>query len=851
MSTKEPSRPRGNPPGEFDENEPAGFVISTLNLPTSWDYIYENRRMLLRVDPFGMAYAAAYPPSDIVMFMRDRYQKFSVWPTWLASPVFASGPFTNFFRPCFGATDPATEPARVDIRFAPHRARYEIEHEGVRCITEIFVPAEDPAVCQRVTVTNLGRQPIPLRMVPVLRHFSQWGNMAPWDKPEWYTKTAFVRSATGLPGFSVHVTSPTCVTANRRGTAFWSSAEGLTGAEVSYERFVGAGTFEQPESVLRGRLSMTPGAALPWGEHSETNHLFAYPQIFGLQYEFALDAGASASVRQVFAWTPLDANGLLPDEATALRPARFLDPAATDAELARLRASFARYTAARRVRLPAAPALTRYTNEWLPLQLKWACSLDRGWPTGMRGGRDAANDFAALTPHDAPFVREMILTELSCQRRDGWVPRHFSARGHAGKERDTRQPADAGAVVLEMVHDYLVRTRDIAVLAERIPWLDEPADRTDTVFEHTLRIARFYLDAANVGEHGLSKVYEGGWLDALNKAGLKGRGEDVMLTGQVVHGLRLLDDIVEAARRQRLCAEGRIEEWRREFAAARETFRRNAREHAFNRLGYFNGFFNDEGRWLFGPEDPDGEARIYGPASYWAVISGIAAPDLAASCMAVAERLRCDAGYLLHRPAFARNFFTCGGRMTSGDSPPGRSEHGNPYNHGSHGFLARAAATAGRGDLAHDALMWLLPFDQTRHPTATALRPPYAMVNVWENIPGFRNRAKDTFLTGSTAYGLRIVYDWLLGIRPTLDGLTVDPCLPAAFADVSSVFVHAKRRVSLRIVNGDGAGSGVKRMTVNGHDVTAAGADPCSGRRLFTAGDGLFDRDENDVEVRL
>ena len=104
----------------------------------------------------------------------------------------------------------------------------------------------------------------------------------------------------------------------------------------------------------------------------------------------------------------------------------------------------------------------------------------------MRGGRDAANDFTAMTPLAPRWTRELILTELSCQRPDGWVPRHFSARGHAGPERDTRQPCDAGARVAEMVYEYLCFSRDFALLAERFPWLDQPAGQTENRVEVTM-----------------------------------------------------------------------------------------------------------------------------------------------------------------------------------------------------------------------------------------------------------------------------------------------------------------------------------------------------------------------------
>ena len=41
-----------------------------------------------------------------------------------------------------------------------------------------------------------------------------------------------------------------------------------------------------------------------------------------------------------------------------------------------------------------------YMNYWVPVQMSWVASLDRGWPSGMRGTRDSANDYTALVYTD-------------------------------------------------------------------------------------------------------------------------------------------------------------------------------------------------------------------------------------------------------------------------------------------------------------------------------------------------------------------------------------------------------------------------------------------------------------------
>ncbi|QMV43990.1 GH36-type glycosyl hydrolase domain-containing protein [Cohnella cholangitidis] len=832
--------------GRFLEEEKAGFELNSIHTPTSWDYIYQNRKLLLRVDQYGLSYAAAHPPVDIVMMMRDRFQKHSVWMTWYQSEQFTS-PFNNFYYPNQGS--PLNEPSHHAVRFTPSAAIYTVENEGLRSITEVFVPKDDAAICQRITLTNLRNEPLKLSATPVLRHATMWAKRDPWDKPEWYIKTAFHKDLKRkIAGFSVYVTSPVCDISKRRGAVFWSDMEGLSGGEVSYDKFVGKGTFDKPESVYNGKLELNLEKATQWGELSEDNHIFAYPPVCALQYDYVLQPGESRSFQQVFAWIPLTDEGLLPSADEAGHYAKYVNAKGFEEALAKTREEKDQLMSLRSIQTPD-EALNQYANEWLPLQLDWVCSLDRGWPTGMRGGRDAAQDFTAMVEQDPEYTRQLILTELSCQRMDGWIPRHFSAQGHEGKERDTRYTVDAGACMTELIYRYLSYTKDFKLLEEELPWLDQPAGKKNSVLVHVLLLVEYYLNEVNIGEHGLCKLHEGGWLDTANRLGINGRGEDVMLTGQVIVALQQTMEMVEHFSAVGLMDSAQAKTYIRKYTTSRNLFIQGIRSHAYNFDGYFNGYFKDDGDWLFSPMDQDGQRRIYGPANYWSIISGAATKEMAQSCMKTIEQLRCPDGYRLMTPPFVYSTIPHVGRMASGDSPAGRSEHGNPYNHGSHGFLARAFAVMGDGDGVREALDCLLPYNQERHPVDRAMTAPYAIVNVWEDIPRYKGRGKDTFLTGSTGYGMRIVYEWMLGIRPVLSGIVVDPCLPKEFDRCSAQFRYLGKNVRLLIERKSDRCAGVSQMIVGDKSVESSTMDPFSGRKVFVAPDSLFSDDVIEIKV--
>ena len=831
--------------GHFGE-EPASFVIESPDLPAGWDYVYQNRKMLLRVDQHGPIYAQADPPNDIMLFRREGFQRDSSWLVWLCSDDFKCRAFSNFLRPNMSNHESGIKPDVFRVTYAPASVLYEVGIEGVSVCTRFFLPPDSSAVCMNVAVRNLRGKSVSLSVVPVLRPYVNPAQLAPWDKAEWYLKTAFLHKPN--PGFVTQLMNMNAEPHKRRTVVLWSSKENFSSAEISHEKFVGQGDFKNPDSVSGKNLRLKPSDGRDWGEFAEQNTLYGYPPVNALQYDVSLRPGQSWTLRQVIGIVPQGAGGALPSAFTAEKLSVFLRQKPCDEAV---RKTVRRYGNLMKVRSINTPdeALNRYVNEWLPVQMDWVAALDRGWPSGMRGSRDSANDFTAMVPLDPKWSRDIINTLMSCQRSDGWFPRQYSSEGRLGKH-DLRGHVDAGVWVIELVHDYLCGTRNFKLLDEMIPWLDK--DEKSSAWEHAMCAMDYFIRDENIGEHGLCKVREGEWLDSVNRAGLKGRGEGVMISGQVIIALSQMCEIVRHLLKTGKMSKGISSNLLKLYSGKCESLRSSMRKHAFNRQGYFNGFFNDDGKWIFSEMDPDGERRVYGPANWFAIASGAAMPDLTDSILKEMEFLRCPGGgFRLLYPPMGAKPITCVGRGGTGDQPSGLWENGTVYNQGSHGFLIRALATAGRGDMLYELLRCLLPYDQGIHPVSATLTPPYAVVNCYLEIPGFMYRGGLLFLTGSIAYGLRAAYEWMFGIRPQFDGLVIDPCIPTAFGKMSARFRHQGRDVNLIIENPDARECGVLSMSVNGQIVLPQRKDTFSGRKIFVVPDALFDRKKNIIVVML
>ena len=270
--------------GKFDPENKATFKINTLNLPSNWEYIYQNQKLLLKVDQYGPVYAQADPPSDIVLFRREGFQRYSSWHVWLRSDDFKCGAFTNYFYPIMNPSNPSVQPDFIEITFAPILAKYVIEYESIRCTTELFVPSGERAICLNVEITNLRDKPIKLSAIPVLRPYANPAMLAPWDKPEWYLSTSLCEDK--QLAFVTRLLNMNSEPDKRRTVGLWSSIEGVSASEISYEHFVGNGTFENPQAIAEGELRLSPKDALGWEKFGK-----------GGQNDLWLSADSCASIR--------------------------------------------------------------------------------------------------------------------------------------------------------------------------------------------------------------------------------------------------------------------------------------------------------------------------------------------------------------------------------------------------------------------------------------------------------------------------------------------------------------------------------------------------------------------------
>jgi len=426
------------------------------------------------------------------------------------------------------------------------------------------------------------------------------------------------------------------------------------------------------------------------------------------------------------------------------------------------------------------------------------------------GFRDSCQDLLGFV-HMAPDrARERIIDIASIQWADGSTYHQYQPLTKRGNNEVGSGFNDDPLWLVACTYAYISETGDYTILDHPTPFDNVPGSEVP-LMEHLRRSVNY--TRTHLGPHGLPLIGRADWNDCLNlNCFSEEPGESFQTTGPsegpvaesvFIAGMYVLygRQYADICRRLGLDAEAA------EIEASVEEMTATA-------LG--PGW---DGKWFVRAYDafsnPIGsnrceEGKIFIEPQGMCVMAGIGKEDgrAAQALDSVREHLLGKYGVELLTPCYTVYHKEIG-EITS--YPPGYKENGSIFCH-NNPWVSIAETVLGRGDNAFDIYQRTCPVYQDEHSDVRKVEPYVYAQTVAARASFDEGAARNSWLTGTAAWTFVNISQYILGLKPTPDGLSVDPCLPAHLTEYtvhrkyqgSTYHIHVKQTGS-RSVSVDGA----------------------------------------------
>lgn len=559
--------------------------------------------------------------------------------------------------------------------------------------------------------------------------------------------------------------------------AYFASSEPPVHYETQREFFLGAYRgWESPEAVESGQLtdSIAHGWA-PIGSH---------------QFDFLLEPGQVKTIsfllgyienRQEEKFVDLTCQKINKGKAQIFVE-KYRDHSNVESAFIDLRNYWQKLLGVFQVKTPDVHT-NRMVNIWNPYQCMVTFNISRSasfFESGIGRGigfRDSNQDLLGFVHMVPERARQRLLDLAATQLESGGAYHQYQPLTRRGNNAVGSGFNDDPLWLVIASAAYLKETGDLSILDESIPYDNQPGTETP-FYEHLQRSIRYTLD--RLGPHGLPLIGRADWNDCLNLNTFSEEpGESFQTSthrdGKVAESIFIAGLFVLAAKDMAEISRysGRIEE-SPAYEIYAEDMKNVVLEHGW------------DGEWFLRAYDHFGdkvgsrecaEGKIFIEPQGICVMAGIGLDDGKASKAldSVSDRLATKHGIVLQQPAFSHYYLNLGEISTY---PPGYKENAGIFCH-TNPWIMIAEALRGDGDRAYDYYMRINPSARESISDLHRCEPyVYAQMIAGKDAPT-HGEAKNSWLTGTAAWNYVAISQWILGIRPSYEGLIVDPVVPS------------------------------------------------------------------------
>lgn len=454
--------------------------------------------------------------------------------------------------------------------------------------------------------------------------------------------------------------------------------------------------------------------------------------------------------------------------------------------------------AAFKVDIPDAQA-ARMINVWNKLQALvnfYVCREISFYATGTVRGvgvRDASQDALGIVHSDINLAKDKIKLIMTQQYACGKTNHYFYPVEK--REPIVSDRSDNHLWMIYTVYAICMEEGKTDILNDSVEYYDGGCG---TVFEHLERSIEYTMN--HLGKDGIPLMLGSDWNDMLSNVCKKGEGESVFVAQMLVLACKQMKELCKITGKN---YDKYDEIIKTQTALVNDKF--------FDKEWYVRAV-TDEGLKL--GKSGDECAEIWINSQSWAVISGIADQEKGKKAMDnVFKKLDCGYGLLKLAPPLRRNYPSKENELTF--AQPGIGENGGVFCH-ANAWAIIAECMLGDNERAFALYKELIP-DEIIKKFGVELynAEPYVYASNIRGPQAFdAGQAGVSWLSGTAAWMVVAVMQYIFGIKPEYDGLKIQPCIPDEWEKVTVKRRFRGTDYTIIIDNGAKAGNRVKEIKV-------------------------------------
>ncbi len=667
----------------------------------------------------------------------------------------------------------------------------ESQYSGIKSEVTYFVPLGRSFEIWKVRITNASKKKRNMSVFSYLEYAGNWNAIDDLLNIQYVQYIARMSVIDGIIDHGTNVNVPSQPENFKEKDQERHTYQAICGAKVvgfdtDREAFLGPyRTYANPVAVASGKCS----DSLAYGDNP----------CGALQVKFTLSPGQSKELLVIAGIGSADQEG-----REAVR--EFSDLSKADEELEKLKFFWHEKIETFSARTPD-PELNATINTWgiynALVTYAWSRSASLVYSGVDRDGlgyRDTMQDFLGVMhaiPSEAKKRLELMITgQVST---GGAMPVILPFSHNPGKEMapaEEEYRSDDALWMFDAIPAYVNETGDLDFYHKLLPFADKGED---TVFGHMKRALQFNL--SRTGAHGLPTGLKADWNDTL-RFGKK--GESIFTAMQLRYALKVYIDVALLLRRAD------------ESSWAKLTIERlssNIKRYAWDGEWFMRGYRNDGLK--FGSKESK-EGQIFLNPQTWSVISGLATKEQAETAMEkVKERLSSKYGLALCDPPFTKTdpkivratFFN-----------PGLKENAGIFIQ-TQAWAVMAEALLGHGNRAYEYLRAYLPAAYNTKAEEREIEPYVVCQSAHGKESPKHGVSRIPWLSGSASWTYHAITQYMLGIRPEVGGIRIDPCVPSKWKSFSVRRVFREKVLDIEFENPVGAEKGVKKILLNGQAI--------------------------------